>query len=420
MSEQHAQHGGAPPAGLGWLRARLLPGGTASLMVAAYAMVLASLVTFVLNQRDLPAPQFYLGLIALGALFVLHVVMVDLERLLGERRAGLLHLGAGGALWALVTWISLGSGNFNFVPFLLFMLVAQAIVILPFGGALLYTLALLATFSAALGLHGFSAEAIASNLVSLSTGLVFVAVFSTVLNLYRRQTERAETLLAQLSAANAELEAARRRDRELAVAEERVRLARDIHDGLGHHLTALNVQLQAAARLLERDPVRAAAAIATSREVAQAALDEVRQSVAVMRRTPLDGQSLPDALATLAVEFARRAELRAALDVRGAPVELSPAAAQTLYRAAQEGLTNAQKHGAAHSVRLLLDYGAQTVALDVEDDGAATGPPGPGFGLAGLRERAEQLGGSLVAGPREGGGFALRLEFPTVRDEEQQ
>ncbi len=417
MSKQYEQHGGTALAGLGWLRTRLLPGGTASLNLAAYAMVLASLVTFVLNQRDLPAPQFYLGLIALGALFVLHMVMLDLERWLGEWRAGLLHLGASGALWALVAWISLGSGNFNFAPFLLFMLIAQAIVILPFGGALLYTLALLAFMSAALWLRGFGAEAIVSNLISLSTGLVFVAVFSMVLNLYRRQTERAETLLAQLSAANAELEAARRRDRELAVAEERVRLARDIHDGLGHHLTALNVQLQAAARLLERDPARAAAAIATSREVAQAALDEVRQSVAAMRRTPLDGQSLPDALATLAAEFARRAELRAELDVRGAPVELPPAAAQTLYRAAQEGLTNAQKHGAARSVRLRLDYGPQTVALGVEDDGAAAGPSGPGFGLAGLRERAEQLGGSLWAGPREDGGFALRLEFPTVRDE---
>lgn len=420
MSERRAQPTPSPAGALRWARERLLPSGESSLMLAAYAMILAALVTFSLNQRDLPAPQFYLGTLMLAAMLVLHVVLPDLEPRLGAARAGWLHLGLNGALWLAVARLSLNSGSFNFVPFLLFMLVAEAVVTLRPWWAVGYTAALLGGWCAALGLAGFGLGAILANLLALSTGLVFVVVFSTVLNLYRRQTERAEALLGQLTAANAELEAARRRERDLAVAEERVRLARDIHDGLGHHLTALNVQLQAAARLIERDPARAAAAVATSREVAQAALDEVRQSVAAMRRTPLDGRSLPEALAALAAEFGRRADVAVALEVTGEPAELAPAAAQTIYRAAQEGLTNAQKHGAARAVRLALAQGPAAVSLTVADDGAAPGgAAGAGFGLAGLRERAEQLGGSLAAGPAAGGGYTLTITIPLVATGEQ-
>lgn len=407
-----------PPGTLGWLRERLLPGGVASIMLAAYAMILAALATFALFQRDLPLPRFTLGLAGLAALFLLHVVLPDLEARLGEYRGSRAHLMLSAALWLLVSWASLGSGNFSFVPFLLFMLVAEAVVVLPARGATLYTAALLAGLSVQLWLGGSSIAEISTNLLSFSTGLIFVVVFSAVLKLYRQQTERAEALLAELTVANAALQQARIRERELAAAEERVRLARDIHDGLGHHLTALNVQLQAAERLVGRDPSRAAAAIATSREVARAALDEVRLSVAAMRRNPLDGHSLPEALATLASDFGRRAELATRLEVLGIPHELAPAAAQTFYRAAQEGLTNAHRHGRASEAVVVLRYDPAAVTLTVTDDGAGqAGAAGGGFGLAGLQERAEQLGGQLSAGPAPARGFVLRLELPLATPE---
>lgn len=397
-------------------------------MFAAYAMILAALITFVLFQRDLPRAWYSAGVLLLIGMFVLHVVQVDIEERLGVERGGLLHLTLNGALWLGAVWVSHNGLGFNFVPFLLFMLVAQAVVTLSTWQSALYAVVLILGLSGAFWLKGFSLAVVITNILSLSTGLVFVLVFSAVLSLYRQQTERANTLLAQLTAANAQLEQARQRERDLAVAEERVRIARDIHDGLGHHLTALNVQLQAAARLAERDPARAAAAISTSRELAQAALAEVRQSVAAMRRTPLDGRSLPDALAALAADFSRRVDLEATVAIGGEPVDLAPAAAQTLYRAAQEGLTNAQKHGGARRVQITLwtaDGGrtaggqvpphdrAALVILTVVDDGAGgAAEAGGGFGLAGLRERAGQLGGRLVAGPGAGGGFVLRLELP--------
>jgi signal transduction histidine kinase len=345
-------------------------------------------------------------------MFVSQVVLVDLELRFGELRAGTLHLAANGALWLLVTWVSLGSVNFSFAPFLLMMLVGQAVVVFPAWGAIVYTLALLGGSSAMFWLKGFTLSQIGATQFSLSAGLVFVVVLSTVLKLYRAQTDRAEALLAQLTDANTRLELARQRDKELAVAEERVRLARDIHDGLGHHLTALSVQLQAAARLIDRDPARAAAAIAISREVAQAALDEVRQSVSVLRRIPLNGYSLPNALATLAAEFGRRVDVQTNVAIIGDQADLTPAAAQTLYRTAQEGLTNAHKHGAARFVQLTLTYAPGAVILTVADDGTAMSGGGAGFGLAGLRERAEQLGGSLSAGPQANQGYTLTIEIP--------
>jgi signal transduction histidine kinase len=142
--------------------------------------------------------------------------------------------------------------------------------------------------------------------------------FALVMVRSGEQTVHANRLLNELQIAHAELAAAREREKDLAVAEERVRLARDIHDGLGHHLTVLNVQLQAAAKLIDREPGRAAAAIATCREEAQAALDEVRRSVAAMRRSPLDGRTLDEALPALVRDFDRHSPLAARFEQHGA------------------------------------------------------------------------------------------------------
>jgi signal transduction histidine kinase len=132
-----------------------------------------------------------------------------------------------------------------------------------------------------------------------------------------------------------------------------------------------------------------------------------------MRRTPLDGRTLEEAIGALVRDFDRRSPLEARFELSGAPAPLLPAAAQTLFRAAQEGLTNAQKHGDARRVVVALSYGQASARLSVQDDGAGMGSgEGSGFGLAGLRERAEQLGGDFSAGAREGGGFALEVALP--------
>jgi signal transduction histidine kinase len=397
---------------LHWLRKRLLPSDQSVMLYAAYAIILTALLSFALLERSLPPWRYYSTLLALSALFVLQVIEPDLQAKLGETRSNLIFAGGGGALFLLANGLGLHEGP-TFLPFLLFMLVSQGVVTLGIRWGIIYGFGLTLSWFLVIWLRGASLESLAANLVNISLGLVFTLTFSIVLVRYAEQTQRAEALASELRRANAALEEARGRERDLATAEERVRLARDIHDGLGHHLTALNVQLQAASRLLERDPQRAAAALATSREVAQAALDEVRQSVAAMRRSPLDGRSLPEALAALVDEFSRNAALPARFVQHGALPELAPATAMTLYRTAQEGLTNARKHAAASQVEVQLAIDAERVQLNVINNGPhIAASQSQGFGLAGLRERAELLGGEFSAAPAAEGGFALRVALP--------
>jgi signal transduction histidine kinase len=286
---------------------------------------------------------------------------------------------------------------------------------LPFRQALGLVVGFCGAWLLILALMGLSTFDLWNLFVSLAVGIVFVMALAALLRRNAEQTRHAQELAAELRETNAELLAARQRERELAVAEERVRLAREIHDGLGHHLTVLSVQLQVARKLVESDPARAAEVIETCRTEARSALEEARRSVAMMRRTPLDGRSLEQALTELTGEFDAHSDLGVRLTVEGEERALDPARAMTLFRAAQEGLTNAQKHahGAEH-VTVALQFGREAIFLRIRDDGRAVGAAGTGggFGLLGLRERVEQLGGRLTAGSGEGGGFELVLEVP--------
>jgi signal transduction histidine kinase len=399
------------PSPWSWLRKRLLPGDDGVLMLAAHAMILTALVSFILLRwGELPPWRFYGAILSLSALLALNMMLPELARLVGARWFIWTYLLLGGALFWLANWLGdLGA----FSVFLIFMLSAQAFSDVRFRHALLYSATLLLGLIAILWAGGAPVELLVDFAIQISLGLVFTTLFSIVLVRYREQKAHAEVLLRDLQIANAELAAAREREKELAVSEERVRLARDIHDGLGHHLTVLNIQLQAAAKLIERDTERAAAAIATCREEAQAALDEVRRSVAAMRGSPLDGRPLDQALAALVRDFERGSPLQASFEQHGDSGTLSPATAITLYRAAQEGLTNAQKHAAARHVAVTLAFEEARVSLRVRDDGVGAGPASDsGFGLAGLRERAEQLGGDLTTHSHPEGGFELEMVLP--------
>lgn len=400
---------------LTWLRERLLPRGANVMMVAAYAMILAALIMFIIAPPALPLWRFYATIISLSALLVLNVALDDLERSLGDLKADTVYLSLAAVLVLLINWLGQPE-SFSLLPFLLFMLASQAIVTLRARYALLYTLLVVFGWMGLMWLDEPSLMHVLGVSVTLVPGLIFVMIFSVVVVRFAEQNARTEVLLRELQSAHAELAAAREREKDLAVAEERVRLARDIHDGLGHHLTVLNVQLQAAAKLIERDPQRAAATLVTSREVAQAALDEVRQSVAAMRRTPLDGRALDEALRALVQEFDRHSPLSAGFEQHGSPLPLLPAASMTIYRAVQEGLTNAQKHASAEHVVVRLEWTAALVRLSVQDDGSQSASAGSGFGLAGLRERAEQLGGMFSAGVQPDGGFMLTLALPLERN----
>ncbi|GAA4539755.1 sensor histidine kinase [Pseudonocardia xishanensis] len=224
-------------------------------------------------------------------------------------------------------------------------------------------------------------------------GTLAAVLFGAVVTELLRREQRAR---ADLAAAHAEVA-------RLATAQERNRVARDIHDELGHALSVVGMQLKAARAVLLTDPTRTDALLATAQHTAESALEDVRRSVRMLR----EPRSLPEALTALTTEVG------ADLTITGTPRPLPSEITGALRRAAQEGLTNARKHAAATRTEVVLDFGPGTVRVEVRDDGVGPRPmSATGFGLVGLRERAEPLGGRVeLLGPPEGGSV-LRMEVP--------
>ncbi|WP_263173401.1 sensor histidine kinase [Streptomyces sp. SCSIO ZS0520] len=211
-------------------------------------------------------------------------------------------------------------------------------------------------------------------------------------------------------------EEARRR-----VAEERLRIARDLHDLLAHSITLIGVQTSVAAHVLEADPERldrkaVAGALEDIAETCRTARGELRTTLEVLRRSDPGGGRGPvpglDGVADLA-RAARTAGATVEVSVRAAGVP--PSVGATAYRIVQEALTNAVRHaGPSPSVRVELHSADGTLHVAVSDDGRGgqLARKGRGFGLTGMRERARSVGGAFTAGPRSEGGFAVRAALP--------
>lgn len=203
-----------------------------------------------------------------------------------------------------------------------------------------------------------------------------------------------------------------------AIETERLRIARELHDVVAHHVTAMSVQAAAARRILGRDPEAAEEALKSVEASGRSAVQDLRSLVLTLRDQDSDGSSLAtiDDIDGL-VDAARAAGREVSYDRIGDLPELSPAVELTLFRVAQEGLTNVNKHaGPNATVALRLRGLGHAVELEVSDDGYATGSlaPGTGTGIIGMRERVTAVGGTLEAGPKPRGGYMVRASIPTV------
>ncbi|MET7654074.1 sensor histidine kinase [Streptomyces sp. NPDC005486] len=196
--------------------------------------------------------------------------------------------------------------------------------------------------------------------------------------------------------------------------EERLRIARELHDVLAHSLSVINVQSGVGLALLDSDPEQARTALTTIKSASKEALGEVRQVLDSLR-TPGDAPRTPapglDRLPEL-VEQAARAGLT--VDVAGRPPRLPPHTDLAAFRIVQEALTNVVRHSGSRHASVRLDQRGGTLRLRIDDDGPATGADagGSGNGLAGMRERAAALGGTIEAGPRPDGGFHVLAVLP--------
>ncbi|MCU0491540.1 MAG: sensor histidine kinase [Chloroflexaceae bacterium] len=226
---------------------------------------------------------------------------------------------------------------------------------------------------------------------------------------------RMRRLVEELRQARAELEASAAQKEELAVLRERTRLAREMHDSLGHALVVVNVKLEAAQRLYAREAARGDAELEATRALVRDTMGELRQSLANLRAPSAIHDDLPAALRKLGQEVATRSGLAVQVQAVAGP-PLPPATSEALWGVARESLTNVEKHAAAASASLHLERQNGSYVLRVVDDGSGikgTDMARPGhFGIVGMRERVEQLGGSLQITRGSGGGTVVEARVP--------
>jgi signal transduction histidine kinase len=251
----------------------------------------------------------------------------------------------------------------------------------------------------------------------LFSNLVFGVVWIVGFSLGRKFEEADEAKERALLAEREHEQQAR-----TAVAEERARIARELHDVVGHSVSVMTVQASGVRRLLRPDQEREREALLVVERTGREALAEMRRMVGVLRRPEeapaLAPQPSLDHVSRL-VEQAREAGLPVELRIEGEAMQLPAGVDLTAYRLVQEGLTNVVKHAQATRAEVLVNYGESYLEVTVRDDGSGVGNGGGGgggggHGLVGMRERVSVYGGELDAGPQPGGGYRLRAKLPLV------
>ncbi len=307
--------------------------------------------------------------------------------------------------------IALGKGA-GFSALLLLPLAGQAVVLLPDLWAYISNLGIVAAYVIAVKSFTASWSDVWTELPIFLAGLVFIVVFTQVAVGEEKARKEVERLLIELQATNQRLREFSLKSEELAVAEERNRLAREIHDGLGHYLTTVNMQIQAALATLTKKPDRARELLVKASSLSQEALDDVRNSVATLR-APMD-ENLP--LGMIIKEVLKSCEctgIETNFLLLGSERQMSPAVRFALFRTIQESVSNVQKHAQASNLWVTLDFRQnQKTILTVKDDGIGSENTDGGFGLLGMRERARLVNGDFVVDTSPGEGFAIQLTVP--------
>lgn len=259
--------------------------------------------------------------------------------------------------------------------------------------------------------------------VGLAALLLLLGVWlfaAALLSLLFYQRARLLGLVAELRRAKGRLEAAAAEQEELGVLRERTRLAREMHDSLGHALVLVNVKLEAAQRLYRVDAARGDGELEATRALVRAAMGDLRRSLADLRAPLPDHHDLPAALRRLAGEVSARGAL--AVEVVAAPEGQGPppAVAEALFLIAREALANAERHARARRAEVALRADGADWRLEVADDGAGVRPADlrrPGhFGVVGMRERAAALGGALLVAARPEGGTRVAASVPRAKE----
>jgi signal transduction histidine kinase len=317
-------------------------------------------------------------------------------------------------------------GRYSFSPIDLLVLPALASVTLH-GPRWAYRTAILAGLlgSTLFGVALVASAAGTANAIGSAIGAMLLTLTTFAFSLVRRA--RRDQIDALYERAR-RLEAERDQQAVSAAADERARIAREMHDIVAHSLSVIIAQADGGRYAGQAEPDAAVRSLTTIAETGRAALADMRRLLGVLRADEPDGTSEPpsgllpalrpqpavDEVSDL-VDQVRASGLEVSMVRMGTPRTLPPGTGVAVYRICQESLTNVLKHaGPAAHATVLLQWGATSLILEVNDDGRGAGAAddGAGQGTIGMRERAAMLGGMLTLGPRPGGGFRVRAEIP--------
>ena len=379
-------------------------------MLLAATAVMLGVAALGLNHIPEAWRGLALGLIAAG-LFLYYACSPHEET--PPRRAHAYFAAQTVLFGTLLVFAPTGRAQFS-LPF--FIIGSQAMMFFPLRTSILW----LGIFVAVTGGDFIWVSGVPNGLIEFFpflSGYFFLGIISYLWTQTDAARRKSQTLLAELETAHAQLRQSAARIEELAVADERNRIAREIHDTLGHTLTALDVQLELLVRLPpEKNGARQQAA-GNARQLVKQGLADVRRAVQALRPVALETFSLPEAIGALVQDFRRTTGVAVTWRVTDDVDALPTRFALPLYRAAQEALTNIQRHApTTPRVTMQLEDAPNTIRLCVEN-APPREPPDPAHtggrvGLAGLRERARALGGTFRAEPTPAGGFTVEMTLP--------
>lgn len=374
----------------------------------------AALGASVLMNEARPLAAENLGIFGVGAIFLTILVGIGdrLEALATAARVGYFTLQL--LLAAFVFLLQARLGSFGMAWIILMPLLVQGMFVWSRRGMAALSFAVLA-LPVLHVLHLTGWRSAAEVAIGVGAGIVFVLLFSAATVREARARSESEQLSRDLFDANRRLAELAVHSAELASERERLRLAREIHDSVGHGLTVANVQIEAAGIHLHRDPDAVPSALAKAASAVRQSLAELRTSVGSLRAGPLENHDLAGALEDLRRQMDETG-VSTELRVLGSPRTLPHDLSLTLFRVAQEGLTNVHKHASARRALMTLDYDeGERVVLEILNDGIGEAAKGVsrGFGLLGLEERVAIQGGRLEAGLLTSGQFSLRTVIPT-------
>ncbi|MEA5077197.1 MAG: sensor histidine kinase [Anaerolineaceae bacterium] len=321
----------------------------------------------------------------------------------------LLYFGSQLLIGGLIVFFSKGAG---FTAFILLPLVAHTAMSLDQDWMLAVNASIFLTYVISMvGISG-SWDAVFPNLPIFFVGQVFFLIFTQTAVNEQRGRMKMEKLAAELSEANRHLSEYASQVKDLTLSQERNRLAREIHDGLGHYLTTINMQIKASLVILNKDPNKAVALLENAKQLTTEALVDIRNSVSALRAESIDSLSLEERITNLA-KSTETDERKFFVEILGNLRPLTPQMDVTLFRSVQEAINNANKHSKASEVHIVLDFtNSELINLRILDNGVGSDNFDGGFGLIGMRERVKLIQGEIKFTSTKGEGFEIQITVP--------